>query len=70
MAPAGGGMRLILHGVQNFKKEEFRRFDFGTTEENMRVYGQEEPPEYKVGQAMDGGAWTFSMNMNRTVFSP
>ena len=56
-------MRLILHGVQNFRKKEFRRFDFGTTAENLRVYGQEEPPEYKVG------AWTCSMSMNRTVFS-
>ena len=47
VAPAGGSMRIGLQVAQNYRKADFRRFDFGRSH-NLRVYGQGEPPAFKV----------------------
>ena len=38
---------MVAQYAQNMKSGKFRKFDYGRRE-NLEVYGQEEPPKYKV----------------------
>ena len=46
--PSGTSSRNIHHFGQGVNTQEFRAYDFPTPEENVAVYGREEPPEYKL----------------------
>lgn len=43
--PSGASTKQIAHYGQSFTSNEFRQFDYGRTE-NLRRYGQIEPPKY------------------------
>ena len=47
VSPAGASTKMVAQYAQNIKSRKFRKFDYGLRE-NLEVYGQEEPPEYKV----------------------
>jgi len=46
--PSGTSSRNIHHFGQGVNTQVFRAYDFPTPEENVAVYGREEPPEYKL----------------------
>ena len=46
--PSGTSSRNIHHFGQGVNTQVFRAYDFPTPEENLAVYGREEPPEYKL----------------------
>ncbi|XP_008546538.1 lipase 3 [Microplitis demolitor] len=45
--PAGGSTKQIVHYAQEINSKKFRKFDYNP-EENIKMYGQIEPPEYKL----------------------
>ncbi|XP_057339939.1 lipase 3-like [Microplitis mediator] len=45
--PAGGSTKQIIHYAQEINSKKFRKFDYNP-EENIKLYGQLEPPEYKL----------------------
>ena len=45
--PAGASTKMVAHYGKNVRSGKFSKFDFGPAE-NLEVYGQEEPPEYKL----------------------
>ena len=47
VSPAGASTKMVAQYAQNMKSGKFRKFDYGRRE-NLEVYGQEEPPKYKV----------------------
>ena len=47
VSPAGASTKMVAQYAQNIKSGKFRKFDYGRRD-NLEVYGQEEPPEYKV----------------------
>lgn len=47
--PAGASVKQILHYGQAVASKKFRQYDYGA-EENKRVYGQEEPPDYDASK--------------------
>jgi len=48
--PGGAGNRVLEHWIQLEQSGMFSKFDFGTAEENMEVYGQVNAPIYPVQQ--------------------
>lgn len=46
--PSGTSSRNIHHFGQGVNTQEFRAYNFPTREENLAMYGSEEPPEYKL----------------------
>lgn len=45
--PAGTSVYTVVHYAQEILSEKFQKFDYGI-EGNRKVYGQDEPPEYKI----------------------
>ena len=48
--PAGSCFRQIHHFHQLLHEGGFRKFRFETSEENMKAYGQLDPPEYELNK--------------------
>ena len=46
--PSGTSSRNIHHFGQAVNSQVFRAYNFPTAEENVAMYGSEEPPEYKL----------------------
>ena len=46
--PGGTSKKNLLHWIQIKKSKKYAKFDYGSKEENMKIYGQEFPPEYDV----------------------
>ena len=46
--PSGTSSRNIHHFGQAVNTQVFCAYNFPTTEENVAMYGSEEPPEYKL----------------------
>lgn len=46
--PSGAGCGQLAHFAQFYRTDEFRRYDYGYSE-NLERYGQTEPPEYDLG---------------------
>ena len=38
----------MLHWIQIKTNKNYAKFDYGSKEENLKIYGQEFPPEYDV----------------------
>lgn len=47
--PAGASTHTIIHFAQGINSGKFRQFDYGKTE-NMKIYGEEDPPKYHVSK--------------------
>ncbi|ODM89842.1 Lipase 3 [Orchesella cincta] len=41
------GLRLLIHGMQNYKNCSFRKYDYGS-ERNLLKYGSTQPPHYNM----------------------
>ena len=48
--PAGTSYNCILHFTQLMKSKEFKRFDMGSEDLNMKRYGQVKPPLYNLDE--------------------
>jgi len=46
--PAGTSVKNMAHWAQLIKHDRFAMWDFGSKEDNMRHYGEEGPPGYKL----------------------
>ena len=46
--PGGTSKKNMLHWIQIKKNKNYAKFDYGSKEENLKIYGQEFPPEYDV----------------------
>ncbi|KAL5010053.1 hypothetical protein ScPMuIL_012358 [Solemya velum] len=49
-SPAGTSMRDLVHFSQMVRSDKFQRYDYGSKTENMKHYGQADPPVYNVTQ--------------------
>lgn len=51
LAPSGASYRNIIHYAQlnDQKTETFQRYDYDSSEENTKHYGQPTPPQYDLG---------------------
>nr|XP_023025813.1 lipase 3-like [Leptinotarsa decemlineata] len=45
--PAGTGMKVFMHFIQEIRSKKFCRYDYGTSG-NMKKYGQTSPPNYDL----------------------
>jgi len=50
LSPGGASMRAYLHYRQNMGEDNFRRFDYGTFEDNRKYYGSDKPPAYDLSR--------------------
>lgn len=46
-APNTVGLKVLLHGAQNYRNCEFHKYDYGP-EKNLELYGQQYPPLYNL----------------------
>ncbi len=46
--PAGTSLKAYQHILQLAASGKFRKFDYGRSDENLRIYGTSEPPEYPI----------------------
>ena len=51
--PGGGSLFNSIHYQQMYFSGEFKMFDFGSPEENMKHYGQDTPPFYNTDRIRD-----------------
>lgn len=59
--PAGSSTHTIIHFLQLMKSGKFRRFDFGKGR-NMKIYGNEQPPDYDLSQVTAKVALFYGQN--------
>lgn len=45
--PAGASTHTVIHFAQGINAGQFREFDYGK-KENMKIYEQEQPPQYNL----------------------
>ncbi|XP_073257563.1 lysosomal acid lipase/cholesteryl ester hydrolase-like isoform X1 [Porites lutea] len=46
--PAGTSVRNIVHFAQMYKSKKFQMYDYGSSKENKKHYGQPTPPQYNA----------------------
>jgi len=59
--PAGASTHTLIHFAQGINSGKFRQFDYGK-KGNIKRYGQEEPPEYPLGNVSAPVALYWSQN--------
>jgi len=46
--PSGSSLKTFIHYAQLINGQVFKRFDFGTAEDNLEKYGRDQPPAYDL----------------------